>query len=107
MTNFIYCHGTSTNVFKMAVAYDEELVQDISVTYYQAERMTLTKSKGELNIYPFKDSFIVECKLSAKETALFAGTNLDTYAQVKLVIGDKVLFGRKDRIRVIETIEEK
>ena len=105
--NYIVANGSCYNTFRMMFYYDASLITSVSVTYYQAERLTLTKSGDDLEIANLDDhTFIVKCNLSPEETAMFKGTNLDTLAQVKLVYGDRVLFGAKHKIKVIETIEE-
>lgn len=100
--NFIITNGNCYNTFKLLFKYDDELVHDVSVTYYQVEGVNLTKT--DLEVAKFEDYFILTCHLSPEETKLFANTNLDTYAQVRLVYGDKVLYGAKLKIDVVETI---
>lgn len=103
--NYIIEGATCYNTFKLLFKYDDSM--QISITYYQEERLTLTKENSDLYIVKLEDSFIVKCRLSSEETFKFANTNLDTYAQVRVVVDNKIIFGKKSRIRVIETIEEK
>lgn len=103
--NCIVVGGTCYTTSRLAFPYDRELMK-VSVSYYQAERLFVTKSNG-IEVYPVDgQSFIVKCNLSEEETRMFGDTNLDTFSQVRVEYGDRVLFGPKTRITVIEPIEE-
>lgn len=102
-THYIIEGGTCYNTFKILFEYNTSA--SVSVIYYQEERITIIKHAVEL--IPLEDSFIVKSYLDREETSKLADTNLDTFAQVKIEIDDKIIFGEKIKIDVVNTLANK
>ena len=102
--NFIITGANCYNTFHLFYEYDEELLQDVSVTYEQVERLTL--KKNDVEVIPLDNgTFLVKCNLGPEDTIKFGGTNLDTLAQVRFVYGNRVLYGAKVKINVLNTLD--
>ena len=101
---FIVIGTKCSNVFRMFFGYDRENISSITVTYWQAER--LERTYEITSVVEEEHSFIVEHVFEAEDTFQFAGTNLDTYAQVKVSYLDRDVFGNPIRIMVFNTMAE-
>lgn len=101
---FIVIGTKCSNVFRMFFGYDRDNISSITVTYWQAER--LERTYEITSVVEEERSFIVEHVFEAEDTFQFAGTNLDTYAQVKVSYLDRDVFGNPIRIMVFNTMAE-
>lgn len=95
----------SLNYFDVLFPFDPERIDNIQIIYRQLNRTCLVKEPSY--IYPRRDYFTVEVKLSAEETALFANTLLDTDAQVRVVYLDKSVYTDIFKMKVLPILKGK
>lgn len=102
--NVIVVNGNCDNYFEVLFPYSE-LITDIKVIYNQTERLNYVKEIVEH--FDYSDRFIIRVRFTPEETLQFSNTNIDTFAQVRLVVADEVIFTDKFKVLIVETLERK
>lgn len=103
-TDDIFVNGTTNHVF--IIPYMVETLEEIEITYYNElkNKFVFTSDSENIKILANDNTTIISCELTPEQTSQFKA-KWDTWAQVRVTfINNDVVFTRKYKIIVIDTL---